>query len=234
MIIDFHSHCLPGVDHGCSTEEESLAVLKEAKRQGVDVIAATHHFCPGKDNIDEFLRIRNEAAEKIRRLGGDDIPEIILGAEVYLSPDFKEFPRKRELCIEGTDWMLIEMPYDYWMPWVKDAVWSLVYEDEIQPIMAHIERYKPLRHHPGRLSEYEDMGVAKQVNAYSVFDIGSRKFVRELLSENRIDCIGSDVHAPGGNEIFGKALDFIDKKYSLRRMLRFSHSFYGDVMKKRR
>ena len=43
-MVDFHSHILPGVDHGSASLEMSVEMLKTAKKAGVATIVATPHF----------------------------------------------------------------------------------------------------------------------------------------------------------------------------------------------
>ncbi|MUV37182.1 Protein-tyrosine-phosphatase [Lentibacillus sp. JNUCC-1] len=46
-MIDIHSHILPGVDDGAQTEQDSLAMAREAVRQGITTIIATPHHRNG-------------------------------------------------------------------------------------------------------------------------------------------------------------------------------------------
>ena len=62
-IIDFHSHILPGVDHGSKSLDTSLSQLKLMEKMGIDVAVATSHFYPHREEIDAFLEKRERAAE---------------------------------------------------------------------------------------------------------------------------------------------------------------------------
>ena len=44
MVIDFHTHILPGIDDGSSDLQMSMAMLNEERHQGVDVVVLTPHF----------------------------------------------------------------------------------------------------------------------------------------------------------------------------------------------
>ena len=44
MIIDFHSHFLPGIDDGSKDTEMSLSMLSQMRASGVDAVIATSHF----------------------------------------------------------------------------------------------------------------------------------------------------------------------------------------------
>ena len=43
-MVDIQNHVLFGVDDGAKSIEESLAMLKSAKSQGIDTVFATPHF----------------------------------------------------------------------------------------------------------------------------------------------------------------------------------------------
>lgn len=214
MRVDFHSHCLPGVDHGCRNLESSLTVLRKAKKEGTGTVVATHHFFPGKDDLDNFLERRRTALDNVKSAAGEgEIPNIVLGAEVYLTTDIVGFDRLRELCIEDTDYILIEMPYDYWMPWVMDEIYKISEECNVIPIIAHIERYTPVRNNPDLIGLLSDMGAVIQVNTNSVFSPSSAKFVKSLLKKRKVHILGSDTHSSAEDCCFLKAFQQIEKKY---------------------
>ena len=43
LVIDFHSHILPGIDDGSRNVEKSLGILQISASQGGDIVAATAH-----------------------------------------------------------------------------------------------------------------------------------------------------------------------------------------------
>ena len=61
MIIDFHSHILPGIDDGSKDLGTSLEMLKISKEQGIDYMVATPHFHATRISISHFLEAREEA-----------------------------------------------------------------------------------------------------------------------------------------------------------------------------
>ena len=50
-ITDMHCHVLPGLDDGPATMEETIEVLREAARQGIETMIATPHFHPGRYKV---------------------------------------------------------------------------------------------------------------------------------------------------------------------------------------
>ena len=60
-MIDFHSHVLPGIDDGSRSVKESLELLAMEKAQGIAFVAATPHFYPEEQSVEDFLRARSDA-----------------------------------------------------------------------------------------------------------------------------------------------------------------------------
>ena len=67
LVIDFHSHILPGIDDGSRNVEKSLGMLQISASQGVDIIAATSHFYATEDRISSFLDRRQNAFEELKQ-----------------------------------------------------------------------------------------------------------------------------------------------------------------------
>ena len=73
MLIDFHTHILPGIDDGSRNVEMSLRMLAAQREQQVDEIVATPHFYAQKDSVEEFLLRRQCSYEKLKTENGRDI-----------------------------------------------------------------------------------------------------------------------------------------------------------------
>ena len=140
-MIDFHSHIIPGIDDGAKSPEESLLILKTLWRQGVRTVVATPHYYKQNESVSDFIGRRSEAFEQLKKVSdGEEIPEIILGAEVLFTPSLEEDDLS-PLYIQGTDYLLLEMPYRYFDGATLRAVENLILRKGFSPIMAHIERY---------------------------------------------------------------------------------------------
>ena len=86
-MIDLHSHVLPYVDDGAKDENMSIEMLALSKRQGVDTVAATPHcIAKNKEAVDAFIEKRNSGYKKLlsAMAGREDLPRVVLGAEVNL------------------------------------------------------------------------------------------------------------------------------------------------------
>ena len=81
-MIDFHTHILPMIDDGSGSVEESIWLLEEEARQGVDLVVLTPHYYAEENSPVEFLKRRYESWKALRRLLRTEHPRIRLGAEV--------------------------------------------------------------------------------------------------------------------------------------------------------
>ena len=82
-MIDFHTHILPNVDDGSKSVDESLMMLRSLQQQGVRMIMATPHFYANNESVDKFIERRDAAYRRlIDSIGDENLPEIVLGAEV--------------------------------------------------------------------------------------------------------------------------------------------------------
>lgn len=198
-MIDFHSHFLPGMDDGAKDTKTAIQMLKTVKNQGVETIVATPHFyCNGR-TVEGFIRKRQAAFDhlmkRIAEQGEENnIPEIKLGCEVHLSISLGELEDVDKLCIEGTDYLLLEMPYQLWQPWMYEMIYSIAANFKVKPIMAHIERYADINRNIETYYNLFNMQILGQANADSFLSFGSRRFLSKLIDGNCIHVIGTDMH----------------------------------------
>ena len=116
IMIDFHSHILPGIDDGSQTVNETVEMLRMEKQQGCVKVIATPHFYADYDSAGRFLDKRAEALHKVQALREQEdwMPEIQAGAEVYFFSGIGRADILPRLCVEGTSLLLLEMPFAQW------------------------------------------------------------------------------------------------------------------------
>ena len=198
-MIDFHSHILPGIDDGSRNVKMSLGMIEALSRQGVDTICATSHFYVSQRTPEHFLERRQEAYELLEPVLNDDAPRILLGAEVLYFPGISRLESLPDLCLAGTDVLLLEMPFTEWQEyWVRE-VQDLALGGEFTILMAHIERYYARQ--PRRVwDRLLELDVLMQANADyflqqdSIFRFRNRNSAVKLLREGRIHLLGTDTH----------------------------------------
>lgn len=197
-MIDIHSHVIPGIDDGAKDEEMAISMLKMAEESGTKKLVVTPHFMRGRFDY-EYNEVTEEV-EKLRKLAEDNgiNIEIYQGQEVYYSDRIvKYYDREIIGTINGTRYMLIELPM---LEFNLDEVIDNLYELQLKgvtPIIAHPERYKPFIRKPSLINRLIKEGCLFQLNAGSITgDFGKEvKKTAETYLMNRIyNFVGSDAH----------------------------------------
>ena len=188
-IIDFHAHILPGADHGSDGIKTTKAQLSALYDKGVLQVVATPHFYPQRDSAESFLKRREESVKAFLQLDCKERPHVAVGAEVLVCSGLDHMPGLSELCIVGTDVLLLEMPYTAWRIEHIEAV-KKISRQGYTVVMAHIDRY-PLE---SVMSLASQCDVLYQINASALKRIGGKRRVLELCEELCVAAIGSDIH----------------------------------------
>lgn len=195
-IIDFHAHILPAFDDGPSTCKEAAEILVKLYEQGVTHVVSTSHFYRHDEEISDFIIRRKKAYDKLTAYLCENnithIPHIIMGAEVYFTTALADDPNLEKLCIEGTDYMLVELPYTQLTENVLASFGTLAAGGRVRPILAHIERYARFADEKTILSFLEY--APGQLNCDSVLTLSGSKLASKLIRSGRIAAIGSDAH----------------------------------------
>lgn len=195
MIIDFHSHILPSVDDGASDIKTAIEMLSLSKRMGVECVVSTSHCYPySSADVKGFLHDRERAYIKLMNeieTSGVDVPVIKLGCEVHLTCDITRFRDIERLCVDGTNYMLVEMPSSKWNENTIDNVYKLSIKG-INPIIAHAERN--IKQSADLIDSLYMLDILVQINAGSFGSHESKKFIDSMMKNKMIHVIGSDMH----------------------------------------
>lgn len=195
MTVDLHTHILPAVDDGPQTVEEALGILFAEKQQGITQIVLTPHFIMSEIDIQSFIKQRNTSfallLEKIKET--DELKDMSfrLGAEVRYDPHLVTVDF-RSLCIEGTNYLLLEPLWSY--PFNFEHTIATMLDNGVTPVLAHIERFDYLVNDKKLLKKLKDDGVLFQCNASSLFIKPYLKNFKKLLRRGFVDILASDTH----------------------------------------
>lgn len=193
-MTDIHTHILPGVDDGAATLAQSLAMLKDCRKQGVDTVVLTPHFYPWTETLDSFLDRRAAAFKQLSRAVQEDMPRLVLGAEVAWYPNLDTMSPIRELTLGESDCLLVEMPSVPWTDNMLEQIYRLDAVAGVTPILAHVERYPHLQK-DGQIRELQEMGVVMQLSARMLLTPMKRRKALSLLRTGTW-VLGSDCHDP--------------------------------------
>ena len=191
-MIDFHSHILPQVDDGSQSPEETLAMLQAAYAQGVRTLVATPHFYADTMVPEAFLEDRAKAAKQLPL--GEELPRVILGAEVAYFDNMSRSDALQRLRIGDTELLLVEMPVGTWTDRIWEDVCMLTDRQGLVPVLAHVERYRQRDQFPKYWQELLASGVLFQYNAGSFLRGSQRGWMFRQLKMGLVHFLGSDCH----------------------------------------
>lgn len=191
-IVDFHSHILPGADHGSSSLDTSLAQLKYAAESGIKNIVATPHFYPHAHTVDSFIAKRDAAYDSL----APHIPggmNIKLGAEVLICKGIENLPGLEKLFLAGTNTLLLELSFSDFSTDYPDSVQALI-KNGVNVVLAHADRYNP-----EFIEQMLALGAKIQLNATSLNTLFKKKTLYDWLSRDLVVALGSDIHGADKN-----------------------------------
>lgn len=208
-FYDLHSHFLPGMDDGCKTPEESIALLTEHYRQGCRGVVSTSHYY-AQESIDRFLQRREQAAARLlkalnsrmqalrqegQRLTPDTlhIPAITFGAEVAYRDTLVKDADLEKLCFGKSRYLLLEMPFEPWTDRTLRGVEEIENSWGIKSIIAHIERYRGFAD-DAYIEALMDMDVVVQLNAGNFARRKTARNAVKLIKNGRIQALATDSH----------------------------------------
>lgn len=198
-FTDIHHHLIHGIDaDGPRTFEDTCAMLRAARADGIRAIIATPHVMPGVYPFpaEAYCRNLHEARAYCRR---EEIDITIYpGAEIfYTEMTLRHLQDGRIPTMAGTSYVLVEFSTDVRYPYLLDALQNLSRSGYI-PILAHPERYQCLVSHPRSAGHLKSQtGVRYQLNCSSIIKKKGfflNRFCRVLLSEGLVDAVATDAH----------------------------------------
>ncbi len=213
-LIDFHAHILPGVDDGAADIEETRKLLLSQKQQGIETVVATPHYLK-HTSITEFIKKRDAALDLVKNEITENIPNIIPGAEVELFYGLSTHKRNLErLCIGDTNYILIELPFEFWNEWIYEELYQLSVKHKLRPIIAHLDRYITTVRNIKFVEKLLKKDVLIQVNAGALLNFSSRSIVKAFLKRDAFTVLGSDCHNSTDRKCeIEKACRMIEKKF---------------------
>lgn len=194
---DIHCHILPNLDDGPRTMQESMKLLKMARRQNISSLIATPHYSVQFENddpqkIQRLCKLLEEKAQEVV----DPQMRIYPGQEIFYSEDIlKKLDRGELLTLAGSRYILVEFLPQVLYSQLYRVTRDLVLEG-YRPILAHIERYGALRE-PGRVEELEDIGAYLQMNYRRIggkWYEETTRWCRKMLKEEKIHFLATDMH----------------------------------------
>lgn len=193
MLLDFHSHILPGIDDGSRSVDESASLLKMLAEQGAEIVVATPHYDANRSSVERFLIKRSAAYESLRDVITEDMPAVRLGAEVMYYPGISRMDGLDKLCIEGSRLLLLEMPMSKWSKYTADELRNMSATRGVTVVIAHVERCIGYQD-KDMLESLINNDVLCQINATFLLNLATRRKALGLLKNGLVQLVGTDCH----------------------------------------
>lgn len=214
-LTDWHSHILPGVDDGVENIEDSLSILAEYERMGIESVWLTPHIMEDVPNSPRALKAR--FAQLSERYDGP--VKLHLAAENMIDRLFIDRLESGDLLPIGSkgNMLLVETSY-FNAPYNLNKTFEKIKSKGFHPLLAHPERYNYME----SISEYEQLkklGVLFQLNMLSLtgfYGKIAKDKAHRLLKMGMYDAVGSDIHRPEQLSEMNKLKLPADKTESLR------------------
>ncbi|MEK4027775.1 CpsB/CapC family capsule biosynthesis tyrosine phosphatase [Pseudobacillus sp. FSL P4-0506] len=197
-MFDLHCHILPGIDDGASTLAESIAMAKEAEREGItSIIATPHHKNGAYDNTRaHILASVDHLNEELKKAGVN--VNILPGQEIRIYGELLEDYEKGELLTASGNsaYLFIEFPAST-VPHYTEQLFYDIQMKGLLPIIVHPERNFEFIQKPDRLYDLVKSGAATQITAASYIGKFGRKvqqFTEQLITANLTHLLASDAH----------------------------------------
>ena len=226
IMVDMHSHVLPGIDDGAQTPQDSIILIRKMMELGIKKIIATPHvmidfYKNTPETINNALAILK--AQMVKE--NIDIP-IEAAAEHYFDETFEARVEEGRLHTMGDNYALFEFSFIHQPPNAVSVIQKMN-DMGYKPILAHPERYPYLD-----LQQFKTLhswGCDFQLNTISLtgyYGRESKKLAETLIDNQLIDFISSDMHHTRHAAAFKDALhtSYIEKllfDYPLKNKLLF-------------
>ncbi|SDO06074.1 tyrosine-protein phosphatase [Alkalicoccus daliensis] len=227
-MIDLHSHILPGLDDGASSENEMLTMSKAAIENGITQITATPHHQNGTYlNEAETIKKAVEKANAILQKNQMDLT-ILPGQEVRIYGELLEdIDAKKILPLNESKYIFIEFPSNQVPRYAKQLLYDLQIKGYVA-VIVHPERNKVLMEHPDKLFQFVQNGAITQVTAASIlgkFGKNIQRFSQDLIEANLTHVVASDAHNTTSRGFYMyEAYEFTTNKYGVNMTERFQRN----------
>lgn len=197
LLVDMHSHLLPGLDDGVQTLEEAEEIIINFIKLGYTSIITTPHVMS-----DAYRNTPAGIQEKLQELKNhldhkNISVSVSAAAEYYLDESlFKMVETDQPLLTFGNKYLLFETNFITEPFNLKEFIF-LATTKGYKLILAHPERYLYLQNNFIKVQDLLDRGVLLQLNISSITGYYSKpvqQMAFKLIDKGWIHWLGSDCH----------------------------------------
>jgi protein-tyrosine phosphatase len=197
LLVDMHSHLLPGLDDGVKTMDEALHVISYFKELGYMKLVTTPHIMSDiyRNTPSIIIDSLNEVKQALK-MKNIKI-EIQAAAEYYLDETLMiALENDTPLLTIANHYVLFETNFLNEPFYLKDFIF-LASTKGYKLILAHPERYSYLHNNFKKAEDLLNRGVLFQINISSLTGYYSKQaqsMANQLIDRGWIHWLGSDCH----------------------------------------
>ncbi|MES2425460.1 MAG: CpsB/CapC family capsule biosynthesis tyrosine phosphatase [Bacteroidota bacterium] len=208
VVVDMHSHILPGIDDGAQNVAESIFLVKKMMSLGIKKIIATPHIMADyyRNNPETINNALDILKAELKNQAIDI--EVEAAAEHYFDEVFEELIDKHQLMTMGDNYVLFEYSFIS-APINAFEVIKKMIALGYKPILAHPERYAYLT--VEQMANLRGWGCNMQVNTIALTGYYGKEVKKKaeiMIDASIVDFIASDMHHPKHAGALQNALNF--------------------------
>ncbi len=196
LVVDMHSHLIPGIDDGAKSIDDSLSLIKELHALGFKKLITTPHIMSDyfRNTPEIILAGLAQVREAVKEADID--VEVEAAAEYYIDDGFVKKMETEKLLTFGDNYLLFEISYINCPDNIEEIIFRMMVLG-YKPVMAHPERYPFWYTNFQQYQKFRDHGVILQVNTNSLsgyYGYEARKTAEKLIEHELVDLLGTDCH----------------------------------------
>ncbi|MBL8919323.1 MAG: protein tyrosine phosphatase [Myxococcaceae bacterium] len=233
-MVDLHLHLLPGIDDGCKTMDDTVAMARALVALGFGTAAPSPHNRPEYASRETALQRLEEVRAELTRLG------IALALDVNAENFFLDetlltklpTPESRRVGTAGK-YLLVEAPYSSPLPQLTDVLFRMKLKG-VTPLIAHPERCLEFER-KGRAAEAVQAGALLQLDVGALtgrYGKPAQKLSRQFLDDGLYAIAATDLHSPVGAERWvGESLGALQKQVGAKAFTQLTETTPGLILK---
>lgn len=219
MLVDIHSHILPGVDDGADSLLTAQRMIEFSYTEGCTHLFLTPHAYSLNDRHIDVYDLYDKLLCWLDTKKAN--MKLYLGSEIYVDPEveniksiIKKLKKQKYLTLGDSNLVLIEFYLGgFKLEDIAPSIAALT-DAGYKPVIAHAERYGvPFEY----LCELKEMGCLLQMNLCDLYfkwmdDVNI--MTKKLLDSQMFDFIGTDAHDLGRRPpVIAEYVDYLYKHY---------------------
>lgn len=195
MVVDMHSHILPGIDDGAVDVTNSRMLVDTLFESGIQQLIATPHVMADIHRNSPETIISSYSNLK-QNLSEVEISKIAYAGEYLIDDQFIAKLQNKEVFAIRDKYVLIETPFFFKPLNFEIAVFEILAAG-FTPILAHPERYLYMFNQIDLYQKMKEIGCLLQVNALSLtgyYGKMEKDSAKLIMEAGLVDFIGTDMH----------------------------------------